>query len=129
MPSGAGLPHVRPIAVPGGEIDVTFAMTGAASRILGGNGSTVFSRVSRLLWPKGRGWFRGSVLGFLSRCTACTPMRAALLMACGATLVIVALIFPRGQIGTLFWRVGSSLGGPGGPFACPPPSMNPSCTP
>ena len=65
----------------------------------------------------------------------------ALIVGVVAVLVIVALIFLRGQINTLFWRVGTSLdgpgalgapggpSGPGGPFACPPPSMNPACTP
>ena len=56
----------------------------------------------------------------------------ALILGFVAITVIVTLLFLRGQLGTLFWRVGTSLGGPSGPsgpFACPPPSMNPNCTP
>jgi hypothetical protein len=109
MPSGAGLPHARPIAVPDREIDVTFAMTGAASPIMGGNGSTVFSGVSCLLClvtMMGRGWFRG---GLQAQCGLYVDEDRAAgqglveypIIAFVAIPVIVALIFLRGRIGTL----------------------------
>ena len=59
----------------------------------------------------------------------------SLILGFVAVLVLVALLFLRGEFAGLFSRVGNSLAGPAGPagpsgpFACPPPSQNPNCTP